>query len=87
MRILEHGGNREIGNGVAGGQRRECDHHESELGDRGRVGDAHQRGVVAPRADQRRAGLHEPDREREHQGEVADLRKHEHWLLHSRTSM
>ena len=76
MGVLEHVDDREIRAQVAGDQRAERERDESELRERGRPGDAHEHRIVAARADDRHAGLHERQAQREHQSVMAELGDH-----------
>ena len=71
MGVLEHVDDGEIRPHVADRQRGKRDRNEAELHDRGRRGDRHQRGIVLARADDRHAGLHERQSEREYERIVA----------------
>ncbi len=76
VRILEHVGDRKIRRDVAGGQRGKRRRDESELRERGRPGDAHQRVVAQPRADNRNDRLDQGKPQRQHQRVMAELCDH-----------
>ena len=76
MRILDHVGDREIGFDIGRRQHGESEQREGELRERSRSADAHQRRVVAPRADKRHDRLDQRQRQREDQRIMADFRAH-----------
>ena len=61
---------------MALGERGESKRDEAELAERRGDADAHQREVAAPCAPERRARLHERERKRERQGEMAGFDDH-----------
>ena len=77
MGVLEHVRDREVGDHIGRRQRRERRGDERELSQGRRRGDAHQHGVALPRAGDRRRALDEGERQRQHQGVVADLGDHQ----------
>ena len=76
MGILEHVDDGKIRPQVARHQRAEGDRHETELRDRRGRRHAHQRRVVAARAVQRHAGLHQRQSERQHERVMAKFGDH-----------
>ena len=76
MRVGDDVGDGEVRRDVGLRERAEGQDHQERLRERGGAAQRHQPHIAARRADQRQRPLHQRDRQRQDQGEVAQLRNH-----------